>query len=443
MSIPVSKRVFKIGLIQDGKLVSEVILKEKQPVTIGTDPTNTITVVEKNMPKRHVMLMESSGNFQLHTIPNMEGLIVSQAGTRDLAAIGTTAPKSPGGGLVVDLGPGGKGKINIGNSTVLFQVIPAPPPPPLTQLPRELRGSFSARIDRPLLVLLVISALIHVTAVSYIAALPEPEIVPDRHMDQLVSLVSEDIIPTLTEVTPDAPAEEKKPEEAGGGGAKKGGGAPKGGGSGEQGPPEPAGVETKGLLSLITTQGSEGAVADLLGDSGSGLDEQLGKIGAGVEVAGKGTGTLGSSKGGGGTGPGSVGAGDLGKLGTAGSKEGSGTGEKEEKKVKANMSASGGSSGSLDASSVSAQIRKYTGGVRNCYERQLKIDPSLSGSVRVSFSIGGDGSVQGCSVTSSSIASSEVGSCVCSRIERWRFEPSADGGGSSVNYSFVFTPASE
>ncbi|MCL4195743.1 MAG: TonB family protein, partial [Thermoguttaceae bacterium] len=152
---------------------------------------------------------------------------------------------------------------------------------------------------------------------------------------------------------------------------------------------------------------------------------------------------LSGSKGGGGGGIGSVGAGDLGKIGTAGSKEGSGTGEKEEKKVKANMSASGGSSGSLDASSVSAQIRKYTGGIRACYERQLKIDPSLSGSVRVAFNIGGDGSVQGCSVTSSSIASSEVGSCVCSRIERWRFEPSADGGGSSVNYSFVFTPASE
>lgn len=442
MSVPVSKRVFKIGLIQDGKLVSEVILKEKQPVTIGTDPTNTITVVEKNMPKRHVMLMESSGSFQLHTIPNMEGLIVNQAGTRDLAAIGTTAPKSPGGGLVVDLGPGGKGKINIGNSTVLFQVIPAPPPPPLTQLPKDLRGSFSARIDRPLLVLLIISALVHVTAVSYIAALPEPEVVPDRHINQLVSLVSEDIIPSLTEVTPDAPAEEKKPEEGGGGGGKKGGGAPRGGSGGEQGPSEPTGVETKGLLSLITAEGTGGSVADILSDSGSGLGEKLDQIGAGVDVAGKGTGTLISGKGGGGIG--SVGAGDLGKnLGTAGSKEGAGTGEKEEKKVKANMSASGGSSGSLDPSSVSAQIRKYTGGVRNCYERQLKIDPTLSGSVRVAFNIGGDGSVQGCSVTSSSIASSEVGSCVCSRIERWRFEPSADGGGSSVNYSFVFTPASE
>lgn len=437
MSVGTGKFVFKIGLVQDGKLISESVLKEKQSVTIGTDSANTFAVTEKDMPRRHVMLEETAQGFRLNPLPSMQGMVIGEGGAKDLTAI----VAEQGASSSIPLGSSGKGKIQIGNSTLLFQVLPAPPPPPMTKLPPEMKGGYFHRLDAPFFIVVVISALFHIGMVNYINSMPVQESMPAEDIDALVVLVTEDVIESLEEPALEDKALDEKKEE--GGGAKKGGGGggPKGeGGGGEE---EAKGVETKGLLGLITAEGGAGSIADIISDTGtgSGLDDALNKIGGGVDVASEGSGLAGGSRGGGGDGIVGVSAGGMGRI-SAGSKSGGGTGEKTEKTVKAQVSSSGGSSGSLDSGSVSATIRRYVGGVRNCYERQLKIDPTLSGTVRVAFTIGGDGSVQGCSVTSSTISSSEVGSCVCSRVQRWRFTAAEDGGSSSVNYSFIFTPAS-
>jgi TonB family protein len=220
----------------------------------------------------------------------------------------------------------------------------------------------------------------------------------------------------------------KRPAEGGGGGGSK----------------TEQGVESRGILALITRHGaSNGAVADLLSDSGLGgnLQDALSSIG-GVRVGragdeGIGSGTRGSGTGGPGTGSG-VGIGNIGALGTRGTAD---TGAKKTQAVKSKMAtAAGGVTGKIDAAKVRSTIRSQLGGVRHCYEMQLKVNPSLAGRIAIQFTIGSSGGVSSCSVTGDSMGNNLVSSCVCRRVQRWRFPP-PDEGSVTVSYSFVFTPA--
>lgn len=245
--------------------------------------------------------------------------------------------------------------------------------------------------------------------------------------ERFIQIVTEEdiIIPEEEEMMED---EDIKPKPGGGGGG--GGGGPKG-------------VEEKGIIAVLTRMSDKGgAVADLLSEAGlgSGVTDALNNLG-GVRVGrtgdGIGTGTRGDGTGGPGSGSG-VGIGDIGSIGKGGT---SGTGQRTVRKVRARLSTSaGGVSGKIDAAKVRSYIRGRLGGVRHCYEMQLKVNPTLSGKVKVMFTIGASGSVASCSVSANTMGNSLVASCVCRRVKRWRF-PQPEEGSVTVSYTFVFTPA--
>ncbi|MCZ7585320.1 MAG: TonB family protein [Deltaproteobacteria bacterium] len=433
------QRTVKIGLVQDGKLISESVLQDKEDVTIGTDPSNTITVSEASLPKKHKLIARTKNGFDLNYVPGMEGRISIAQGTYDLNRLDQSGfARGKDAYSSIDLGREGKGKLSIGKTTILFQVVPVPPPPPIEKLPREFHGGYLQRMDPVFVVIMVLSTILHIGAIRYLNSIEVEERLSEDKVAEFVSTVTtEDIIippEEEPEVPDDATLEEQKKEtdtmkakEAGDGGNEEEAEAP------------PEDVTQKGLLAVITSASGSGSVADIIGDSGtdSGIDNVMSKISGGINIA-KGS-NVGGSRGGDGSLTGTdVSASSLGNV--AGGKP-VGTGDKTEKKVAAKLTTTGNMSGNIDSTSARTYIMQRIGGVRACYERQLKIDPTLSGKIAVTFTIGADGGVTGCSVASSTIGNAEVPACVCRGIQRWRFPTPPDGGSASVNYSFIFTPA--
>jgi ferric-dicitrate binding protein FerR (iron transport regulator) len=87
---------------------------------------------------------------------------------------------------------------------------------------------------------------------------------------------------------------------------------------------------------------------------------------------------------------------------------------------------------------IEEMVRARGRQIRGCYERSLKRDPSLAGTVSLQVRVGGSGRVSGATVESSTLVdASEVGECLAREARSWKF---ATGRNSTVVYPFVFRP---
>ncbi|MBI2898185.1 MAG: AgmX/PglI C-terminal domain-containing protein [Deltaproteobacteria bacterium] len=87
-----------------------------------------------------------------------------------------------------------------------------------------------------------------------------------------------------------------------------------------------------------------------------------------------------------------------------------------------------GGDGTLDAREVRRVLELRTASIRACYERELRINPTLRGSITVGFAIGASGAVARARADGMSPV---VASCLASMVTRYRFPP-PEGG--SVEY---------
>lgn len=95
-------------------------------------------------------------------------------------------------------------------------------------------------------------------------------------------------------------------------------------------------------------------------------------------------------------------------------------------------------SGNIDAAAAAAALRESQLQFRNCYERRLKVNQTLSGQVVLQVRVGRDGSVSGVQ-TGGSLRDPQVLSCVRSIAQRIRF-PRPSGGCAVVQQPFDFSP---
>jgi TonB family protein len=420
-------RALKFGLVQDGKLIDEGILHGKEGVTVGSDTTATINVSDPNMPKRLRLIEPHGSGYRLTFQKGITGQVSIGDQVMSLEQLAQSQNSVKKGDTTeVVLNVSAKGRLDVGASSILFQFIPSPTLAPIQKLPKEYRSRPFSEFDIFFVVIVLVSALFHLSMVTYLNSLEVTDSLTSdetaRFAKRLVT--TEDIVLVEDEMEDEELDTKKKP----GGGGQKGGGAE-----------EDKGVESKGLLALITKHGGSGSVADILSEGiGDDLTSAISGI-SGVEVAGKGAGGMKGTRGGDGSGTGAGNSVGVGDIGSVGSKKSVGTGTRMEKKVKSNISGGpGGVSGKIDQASVYSVIRRRLGGVRYCYESQLKTNPSLSGKIRVQFVIGSTGSVGSCSVVSNSMGNAYVQDCVCRMVGRWKF-PSPDEGTVTVGYTFIFS----
>ena len=96
--------------------------------------------------------------------------------------------------------------------------------------------------------------------------------------------------------------------------------------------------------------------------------------------------------------------------------------------------------GGLSKYAISAAIAKYLNQVRACYEEGLQRRPGMTGTVRVNFEIGPDGTVNYSRVNRSSLGSTSVENCIVTKMKGWQFPLPKGGQVVNVNYPFLLRP---
>ena len=84
---------------------------------------------------------------------------------------------------------------------------------------------------------------------------------------------------------------------------------------------------------------------------------------------------------------------------------------------------------------IESMVRRRASQIRACYERRLKRDPSLAGTVSLRLRVGDAGQVTRVDVEQSTLPDPLVADCLRHEAAGWSF---AQGRNSTVVYPFVF-----
>jgi TonB family protein len=366
--------------------------------------------------------------------------------TLDLQTIAEQGISSHEGKLhVLEMNERMRGKLEIGEFVLLFQFVVPPPPRIVPVLPAAYKRNLWRNIDWPFANILLASMLFQFGSTLYV--------VNKEYPPEEVDIV--EILNSFSDVKIERPEEkpeepEEKPEEP------------------EEKPqrvdesvsepddlPEPTTPEKKAqrkemLTRQVTKQtvlkylvsgsdGGQGIVGEITSEAARvSMDEAF--SGAGIAVAGRSTtksqGLIGDQVG--------AKAGiDRSKMRTDRKRVRSG--RKKEKKVSGRLKVKTPSEqmgvGKLSVDKIQSTVRRRSRGLQGCYEVELKKDNSLSGLIKVRFTIAPSGRVSKSEVIQNTMGSKAVGSCITKQIRRWRF-PKPEGGSLTIAFPFVFTPSS-
>ena len=139
-------KVLRIGIIQGGKIVEERIIRRRETVTVGPSEKANFVFAAQDLPSSRFELFETKGEeYTLNFIETMSGRI-SVGGTVAELADFRKSGKARARGKVwqLPLDDQARGKIAVGESTILFQFVAPPPMQPRPQLPAAVRGNLLA-----------------------------------------------------------------------------------------------------------------------------------------------------------------------------------------------------------------------------------------------------------------------------------------------------------
>jgi outer membrane biosynthesis protein TonB len=94
--------------------------------------------------------------------------------------------------------------------------------------------------------------------------------------------------------------------------------------------------------------------------------------------------------------------------------------------------------GTIDREAVRRVIRSILAQIKNCYERQLRVNSQLEGKVVIQFEIGAQGRVDIAKTRSTTLNDTMTEACVAARIKEARFPEPPPGSIAVVDYPFVF-----
>jgi hypothetical protein len=447
-------KILRIGIIHSGRIVEERLIPSGQTVTVGESPKCTVVIAPGAVPsKKFEIFSFKSGRYELHFTTQMHGKVAVSDQVVTLASLSQRGQaKKRGNYFSLNLTDRNRGKVYVGEYTVLFQFV-TPPPQPVRHRSSDFRGWRWQEVDWVFLGVLLFSALVHTAAVVWIESQPPPRRVrlqdfPDRFVRMI--LPPEDAQPIVEDIS-DAgeveveatPAEseatpEPTPAEAAGG--EEAGGEEDVESAEERRERLEESVADKGILALIGTTGDAsrgGQIADLLADA-SGLSGDVGDAlsgSSGVAIARRDVDQAGLRGGGGGDG-----AAGIGDLGAAGGGAG-GTVEKKQTAPKPVLEQGPVELSSGNAGDVRSQMNRYLPRIKACYERELRGEPDLAGKVTVSWLIGGAGRAEDTAVEANTTGNSALGACIVREINKIKFKPPADDEDEIevAGYPFIFS----
>jgi hypothetical protein len=438
-------RIMRIGIIQGGRIVEERLVRKREHITLGQSARNMFVVPSEALPRQWLLFEITPRGYVAHFADAMDARIAVGNEIISLAQLKQAGKiRRHGHSWVMLLDERSRGKITVGDMTILFQFVTPPPPQPRPQLPASVRGSFTSNLDWAFTTIAGLSFIAHLMFVVYLRSVdwprkPDIEEIPDRFVQMVVRPPppkKEEVVVAKEE---EKPSEEKKAEKPA---AKP---APKK----ELTPEEKARLDAErrarlaeqvkntGILKLLGAKADgAGSIADVLGKGDVDRDQQKAFDGVGGLTVATGDSALRGVK----TGTGGTGrVANIAGLRGGGSIAGASTGDVAgERKVTAVVKSEAPAvDGQLDPNIVVREVKARMSAIKACYERALKRNPGLAGKVAMRWTITGAGTVSGVEVDQDSMGDSEVTGCMKSRIATWRF-PAPSGGAVEVSFPFVF-----
>ena len=158
---PSRRRLLRVGIIHGKRIVEERLVSGSSAVTIGTSPRATFIVPWDDVPHRWRLFEERRGRRFLHLGPRMSARIAKASG-------GNVANFDSDASQPIPLPDDARGKITVGDTTVLFQLLLPPLPRPRPRLPFSPQRRALDGIERGFVAVLVATLALHVAVVVYL-----------------------------------------------------------------------------------------------------------------------------------------------------------------------------------------------------------------------------------------------------------------------------------
>ncbi len=142
------RKILRMGIVLGEHIIEERLLRQAGNVTVGQAARNTFVVPSRSLPLVYPLMLYQQGSYILQFTDGMDGrlmlggrvLTFDQVKQQGLA-------KKKGPFWRIKLPEDTKGKVVIGDVTILFQFVKAPPRRPKARLPAAIRGSIFANLD--------------------------------------------------------------------------------------------------------------------------------------------------------------------------------------------------------------------------------------------------------------------------------------------------------
>ena len=461
------RKILRIGIIQNSKIIEERLLRKRESVSIGQSPRNTFVLPLATLPKSYPLFELRGGIYYLNFTDAMTGRLSVEDAVLDFDALrAQKLAKKRRDHYLLPLSERSRGKVVVGEVTLLFQFVVAPPPPSKLQLPAAARGGWVKNIDWPFVMILVSSAVMQTFSVAFVTTRDFPvvqgvEEIPDRFIELLQKQDPE----LKIEVKKDQPkddlesdekSDEKVPEKDDEKEKVKPKAKPnvepertteeKARAKAERQRRIAKNVQNKTILKYIGSTGGDGPGSIIDDLAGGASDVKIAEAfdgASGVVVADR-RGMDRDRRGKRG-GIGSVAGLDDADLQAKGpEKVDTGAKQKEIKvagKVKVSNPTEAVGTGMLDKAAVSQVVRRRQGALKSCYEKRLKRVQKLAGKVFVQITILESGRVGKAEITQNTTGDQQLADCISNSVQRWRF-PKPDGGTVTFGFPFIFSPSS-
>jgi len=458
------QRILRLGIIQNSRIIEERLIRTRAPVSVGESPKNTFALIGDSVPKSHTVFDVRQDQYVLRFDKTMTGRVTVGSAAFDLQALRDSGKaKQEGDVWAVAIDERSRGKVSLGEITVLFQFVNAPPLRMAPSLPSHIRGGpvqfflSNTGLQGPFLLCIGLSALFQITSawflINRVPPPPRPSLADA--VEQLVAILREPIEPPeeieLPEqevedgtgeevVEEDAPPEEvaeerpvpqERPSEPS---------EPQSGDAVREQVREQVATGTA-IGSLITGAGPGAAFAGGSIDVNSAMRDISGQVGQGTAGGITSSTGLGTNDG---VGTGAERVGVVEQNGSsltreAGNSAGGEAGTGREVTVRARIRGAdiqARGSGTLDQDQLSSYLQRQQRRLQQCYERELARNPSISGRVQIQFTVDSSGSVTDARIPNSELPDS-VDNCILTEVRRW--QPGRPEGGSvTIRRTYLF-----
>ena len=206
-------KVLRVGLFRDKKIVEERIVRRRETVSIGTAAKNHLIIRAGTLPpkleSRFELFQLVGDDYILNFTGEMTGKIALPGGVQKLEHLRDTgAARNAGTHYQIKLADTSRGNIKIGEFTVFFEFVAAPPITPKPQLPAAVQRGFVKNIDWTFTTWVIFSYMLFFGFIIYMEN-------ADWKVEKGVEEVPESLARLIFEAPMEPPTVEEEPIEEG------------------------------------------------------------------------------------------------------------------------------------------------------------------------------------------------------------------------------------